>query len=85
MAILKDSIFTRTMEIEWARPREYSRQWRSMLPPDNFCLSVPLPDRKKVREQINSRRKNSQTVRASETETGSNGNSSLSSLDVSTV
>lgn len=26
------------IEIEWARPREYSTQWRALHPPDNFCL-----------------------------------------------
>ncbi|XP_019768138.2 probable RNA-binding protein 46 [Dendroctonus ponderosae] len=44
------------LEVEWARPRQYSNQSRARHPPINFCLNVPLRSRRIVKQLLQSRR-----------------------------
>ncbi|KAL3285331.1 hypothetical protein HHI36_019440, partial [Cryptolaemus montrouzieri] len=39
--------------VEWARPREYSKQARSENPPTHFCLSLPPKMRRRQQQYIN--------------------------------
>ncbi|KAL1500961.1 hypothetical protein ABEB36_006371 [Hypothenemus hampei] len=38
------------LEVEWARPPQYSTRARANRPPDNFCLSVPLRTRRLLKQ-----------------------------------